>query len=352
VKKLTPATDATNPAFFGQSVALDGDLVIVGAPGDALAETTAAGTVAGSAYLYSRNLGGSENWGLLRRFVASDPHTYDYFGAAVALQGTTVAIGAPGVDTTDVAEAGAVYIYRQNSGGTNSYAEVKKLTASDPTTYADFGRSIAVLDADRILVGAPLVNTAYLYTKDSNGLTDNYAELKKITSTDTRPSDNFGAAVALTSTNLLIGAPGKGAAYIFAKDQGGVDNYGEVKKLTGSDASSFSGFGRTVALANTFALIGAYGATPSDLSGAGAAYVFEQNTGGADAWNEVSQYAASDAATGAYFGWSVSANNALAAIGAMHTTTGGLTESGASYIFNLTTNCIFGSGTFGGCSFG
>jgi hypothetical protein len=86
----------------------------------------------------------------------------------------------------------------------------------------------------------------------------------KITAGDAADIDSFGDAVALHGDYALVGAPdddsihlGRGAAYIFNRNQGGADNWGEVKKLTASDAENDDEFGGSVAIYDNYAVIGA-----------------------------------------------------------------------------------------------
>ncbi len=76
------------------------------------------------------------------------------------------------------------------------------------------------------------------------------------------------------------GGSGAGAAYVFQRDQGGADTWGEVKKLTASDAQAADSFGWRVAVGGDTAVVGAHGEDAGG-SAAGAAYVFERNEGGA-----------------------------------------------------------------------
>ncbi|MFL5803579.1 MAG: hypothetical protein ACJ8CR_17780, partial [Roseiflexaceae bacterium] len=86
-------------SHFGEAVAIDGDTVVVGSPDPV-----------GAAYIYQRNQGGPNNWGLVTRIRAHDPWWYGYFGFSVAISGDTTVVGAwgdPGVGGVDV---GAAYV--------------------------------------------------------------------------------------------------------------------------------------------------------------------------------------------------------------------------------------------------
>ena len=76
--------------LFASSVAIDGDYAVVGTPGD--------NNGRGSASIFARNQGGSNNWGLIVELVAADGETGDNFGRSVDIANDYVIIGAPGDD--------------------------------------------------------------------------------------------------------------------------------------------------------------------------------------------------------------------------------------------------------------
>ena len=107
-------------------------------------------------------------------------------------------------------------------------------------------------------------------------------EVKKLTASDAQADDQFGGSVAVSGDTAVVGAEyedgvgnSRGAAYVFERDQGGADNWGEVTKLTASDAQADDQFGWSVAVSGDTAVVGAY---QEDAGGsqAGAAYVFQQ----------------------------------------------------------------------------
>ncbi len=123
---------------------------------------------------------------------------------------------------------------------------------------------------------------------------------------DGQANDEFGISVAISGDTALVGAneedggPGDpaslvGAAYVFGRNQGGMNNWGEVAKLTASDAQAGDQFGNSVAISGDTALV-------TRLTGGGAAYVFDRNQGGINNWGEVKKLTASDAQAGDQFG--------------------------------------------------
>ncbi len=136
-------------------------------------------------------------------------------------------------------------------------------------------------------------------------------EAAKLTASDAAASDKFGWSVAINGDTALVGAQyndsggsNSGSAYIFQRDQGGADNWGQVKKLTASDAAGGDRFGSAVALDGDTALVGAE-MDADNGDDYGSVYIFERNQGGTDNWGEVKEIHASDGAAHDQFGASV-----------------------------------------------
>ena len=105
--------------------------------------------------------------------------------------------------------------------------------------------------------------------------------MKKLTASDAEAEDHFGFSVAVSGDAAVVGAiledslgPNGGAAYVFQRDQGGAGNWGEVKKLTASDARDGDYFGGSVAVSGDTAVVGAR-FEDAAATNAGAAYVFD-----------------------------------------------------------------------------
>src|SRR6202011_1058308 len=123
-----------------------------------------------------------------------------------------------------------------------------------------------------------------------------FSQVTELTATDTASGDQFAYSIKISGDTAVVGAYQKnsstGAAYIFERNQGGAENWGQVKELTASDAVQGDQFGSQVTIdADTVAI----GASLKNSS-TGAAYIFERNQGGAENWGQVKQLTASDAA--------------------------------------------------------
>jgi hypothetical protein len=287
VKRLT-ALDADAGDQFAHNVAVNGDVAVVGAPFD----DAAAGN-AGAIYIFERDAGGADNWGEVKKIIASDAGTFEEFGYSVAVSGDTAIAGAPASHGGE--HAGAAYVFERNQGGANNWGEVKKLTASDAAEQDQFGYSVA-LSGDTALVAARLedaggadAGAAYVFERNQGGA-NNWGEVKKLTASDAQAGDQFGWSIAVSGDTAVVGAAlyrqgiWAGAAYVFDRNEGGLDNWGQVEQLTASDASSLDSFGYSVALGGDTAFVGAPG---SQQIAGGAVYAFERDQGGANNWGEV-----------------------------------------------------------------
>ena len=325
VKKLV-APERKDGDEFGYSVAISGDTAIVAEFGDSPLFAFAAG----SAHIYQRNQGGADNWGKLVTLIAAENGHGDIFGFSVAISGDTAVVGAP--------NGAAAYVFQRDEGGADNWGEVKTLIASG--TGGQFGRSVAVSD-DTVVVGAiseaANAGAAYIFQRDEGGA-DNWGEVKRITASDAEATDQFGGTAAISGDTAVVGAHAEdaagssaGAAYVFQRNVGGTDNWGEVKKLTASDAQAGDFFGISVAISGETGVVGAFAEDAGGAS-AGAAYVFQRDQGGTDNWGEVVKLSASDAEAGDGFGRRLAFSGNTAVVGAPGEGTGG-ENAGAAYAF-------------------
>ena len=208
-----------------------------------------------------------------------------------------------------------------------------------------FGWSVAV-SGDTAVAGARydqalLLNAgaAFVFERDQGGA-DNWGEVMKLTASDAQAHDELGYSVAISGDTVVVGAFGKdsggtraGAAYVFDRNEGGADNWGEVTKLTASDAQAGDQFGASVTVSGDTAVVGA-NHEDAGASDAGAAYVFDRNEGGAGTWGELSKLTASNAASSDWFGFSAGVSGGTAVLGAPQTE-GQDDTLGTVYIFEI-----------------
>ncbi|MFZ0544068.1 MAG: FG-GAP repeat protein [Candidatus Promineifilaceae bacterium] len=356
VTRLTPDTIDSN-RYFGYPVAIGGNTIVVGAGNE-----DSGPDGAGAAYVFERDQGGSNNWGQVKKLTASDPGFNDFFGDSLAISDDIIVVGAYSEDGgagDPMLAAGAAYIYERNQGGANNWGEVIKLTASDAQEYDLFGTWVAIED-DTLLVGAPgedggsgdplsWAGAAYIFERNQGGA-NNWGEVVKLTASDAQDDDNFGVPVVISGDTVFVGAsfedggsgdpePDAGAVYIYERDQGGANNWGEVVKLTASDAQSEDYFGTSMAISNDTLFVGApgeSGGTGDPLPVSGVVYAFDRDQGGAGNWGEIGKLTASDIQADDAFGISVAISGGTLLVGAAGEDGGPgdpLPDAGAAYVF-------------------
>ena len=255
---------------FGRGVAISGDAVVVGAPGD---DSTAIG--AGVAYVFRDN---GFDWVEEALLLASDGEARDEFGRTVAISGNVIVVAAVGADAGG-AGSGAASVYRDDG---MRWVEEQKLVASDAVSEHYFGQSVSV-SGDVIVVGAngdanagALSGAAYVYR--FNGTS--WIEEQKLVASDAAGDDRFGGAVSLSASGdtIAIGAIGNrhaglysGATYLYRFDGA---QWVEDEKLVAVDAAEARFFGSAVAAADDTTLVGATGDVPAG-GASGSVYVFD-----------------------------------------------------------------------------
>jgi hypothetical protein len=350
VKKLV-APGAAAGDFFGSAVAIGADVVLVGAPGD-----DGAGDAAGAVHVFARDEGGPGNWGFVLEITAGDAAPQSAFGSAIAIGGASGAefaiIGAPEDDALGV-NAGAAYVVARNKGGAGAWGEVTKITAQGATGTEFFGASVAV-DGDRALIGATLedfIGAAYLHERNLGG-PDAWGFTARLDPAIPAFLGSFGATVSIDGDAAVVGAPGtqfcctaEGAAHVFARDEGGPDNWGEVVRLVGVTPRNDQ-FGISVLVRGGLALVGAQ---LEDLCGldAGALLLFARDNPSADEWGDSGLVSAFDASAQASFGGALAEDGGLLLVGAPGNTSG--TVPGAAYLIDVSA-VMLGSAALADCN--
>ncbi len=204
--KLTPADGATGPAF-GQSVAISGSTVVVGATGTATAGQNNTGL--GAAYVFTEPGTAWANITQTGKLSASDGTASDNFGQSVAISGSTILVGAQEATIGTNAGQGAAYVFTEPGTTWASETQTAKLTASDGTAGSLFGSSVSI-SGSTALVGAWGANgskgSAYEFTA-TGGVWSNMTQTAELTASDGVAGDNFGFAVAISGNTAVVGAP-------------------------------------------------------------------------------------------------------------------------------------------------
>ncbi|HEX9755042.1 MAG TPA: choice-of-anchor B family protein [Gemmatimonadales bacterium] len=256
---------------FGAAVAIKAGTLLVGAPGRDSAR--------GAAYAYRRSPQGA--WGEAVK-VVSGALANDRLGTAVAVAGSRALIGAPGRvplggfgGSRPELKPGASSIYRVDAAGT--WGEEAKLVPGAEQVLA-YGFAVNLTDSEA-LVSAPLAGNAagaiYRFRPGPSGWTP----AGKLQSQAPTPNTAFGFSIARTADALLIGAPvaanATGEVHVFLRN--GAD-WVPRQKLTGKSEGLGVMFGAAVAVQGDVAVIG--GPMAQFFEGAGFVYTRDPGTGG------------------------------------------------------------------------
>lgn len=216
--KLTESPAPAGGSFFGRSVSLYEDSAVVGNSSGAAMQSP------GVAYVFRTD---GTSWALEATLAPSDPVALDHFGAAVAIDGDYLVVGAPGATSGGRAEVGAAYVFERVGA---MWQQQRRLEPSDTHSVNEFGDAVAIR-GDYLVVGDPVqhqpvagTGAAYVYRRNGT----NWALMPpRIVPSDAGTSfydmfAYFGRAVAVGPSGVLVGAPGntdtereQGAAYFY-----------------------------------------------------------------------------------------------------------------------------------------
>jgi hypothetical protein len=282
--KIT-ASDGAADHLFGSAVAVDGDRILIGAPGNGVVPD-----FPGSAYLFDRD-NDTGIWSEIAVLSPSDGNSSDMFGYAVDLCGDDLIIGAIS-HKGDRVSSGAAYIFKREAD--NTWKEVTKLYPLDGGNRDRYGWALAI-EKNTAVVGAfwndaqgEKSGAVYVYQRNGNGL---WTEQTKLVGADINAGDYFGNAVTILNGTIFIGAQnfnnsdawrddGTGAVYVFKKDATG--QWMQKAKLIANDVASGDKFGHSLSAYDDKVVIG----SPSNNHGAGigALYIFNRNN--EDIWTQ------------------------------------------------------------------
>ncbi|MBL8804096.1 MAG: hypothetical protein JNN27_18980 [Planctomycetes bacterium] len=396
---------------FGLSLAISGDTVVVGArmeDGGAVGVngdgTSNAADGSGAAYVFVRS---GTTWSQQAYLKASNTGASDGFGAAVAIAGDTVVVGALSEDSAATGVngdqssnaagfAGAAYVFVRSG---TTWTQQAYLKASNTDLGDLFGRSVAVW-GDTLVVGADSEDSAatgvngdsssnaasnagaaYIFVRSGT----NWTQQAYVKASNAEAFDRFGSSVAISGETVVVGARNEdsaaagvdgdqssnalsaaGAAYVFVR--GGI-TWTQQAYLKASNTGDFDSFAESVAVWGDTVVVGAQGEdsaatgvggdpNSNAASQAGAAYVFARS---GSTWTHAAYLKASNTEASDNFGLSVAVWGGTVVIGACREdsaatgvngdpSSNAASSSGAVYIFTLPNSvayCMSGTSTNG-----
>jgi FG-GAP repeat len=249
------ASDGTASDNFGAAVAVSGKVVVVGA----LDATVGGNPDEGAAYVFVKHGDGWSNMTQVAKLTPSVGFPYQYFGESVAMSGNTIVVGP--------------YIFEKPEGGWKDMNETVALNRCEGAVA---------------IAGNTLVCGTDVFLRPKGGWVADQEPVATLSEADPLKGDDFGGPVAISGNTIVVGADavgiaGIGAAYVFVKPAGGWTNMTETAKLTASDGAGGDWFASSLAINGSFVVVGA----PYHES-EGAAYVFVEPSGG---WTDMTQTA-------------------------------------------------------------
>lgn len=296
VQKLV-ASDRETENRFGHIIAIQGNYAAIGVFKQDY-DATGSNFLDDAGAVYVFELDDNGNWEEVQKIVPSDRGAFDYFGRyGVSIDGDVLVVGAYSEDedvagANTISSAGSAYIFERD--GTGTWNEVQKLVASDREQGEWFGKSVAI-QGSTIVVGAEQeyetnntsaqYGAAYIFEEDNNGT---WNEVQKIVPSYLQPFSKFGQSVSIDGNHAIVGAYrvdigsaiGGGAAFMFEKNGSGTWN--QIASMYDADANNADYFGYDVAIKGDFAIVGAYQEDEDEagmmtLGEAGSAYIFDIN---------------------------------------------------------------------------
>jgi hypothetical protein len=286
------ATRGQTDEFFGESVAISGNTVIIGAPGRRVAGHAGQGAVDVFAIPASRSARPTQ----VAQLTAPDGKANDALGIAVAVSGQTVIAGAD-LHRVGTVEQGAAYIFVKPASGWRHARAAAQLTAEQGQAHELFGRSVAIWH-DTVLVGAPdhdgvaadhggvaaEEGAAYVFVKPASGWAGSLTQTAQLAASDPGKGDQFAGALAISGATIAVGAPGhatgksgeQGAGYVFAEPPTGWENATETDELIAKDGKEGDKLGLSVALSQATILLSAPNHEVNKTRAQGAVYSFRR----------------------------------------------------------------------------
>ncbi len=324
--KIT-ASDGAPSDYFGGSVSISGDYVIIGAANDDIGSNSNQG----SAYIFHRS---GTTWTQQVKISADDGDALDFFSHSVSISGDYAVAGANG-DDDNGSSSGSAYIFHR-SGST--WTQQAKITADDGLDGDSFGHSVSI-SGDYTIIGAYKdevggnsgQGSAYVFHR--SGTT--WTQQAHITADDGAGGDSFGYSVSISGDYAIIGAQSdevggnssQGSAYVFHRSG---TSWSQQAKITADDGSASDNFGNCVSISGDYLIVGAVADDVGSNNNQGSAYIFHRS---GTTWTQQTHITADGGAASNNFGTSVSISGDYAIIGVQSDEVGGNVAQGSAYIY-------------------
>lgn len=242
--------------------------------------------------IYKKDNGGVDNWGFAQAITKEAE-----FGLEIELKDSLVIVGNR-TSNVNGNNSGQVHIYRITDSLTAPLQEIKVLTPCTPAIDDYFGNDVAI-QGDQVLVGAVFVDFNAGTTTDGRALffdrneggADNWGEVLVVEDSPSEPFGQFGSTIDTYGDLMITSSPNddnsqafsSGSAYLYHRDQDGLNNWGEVKRFVSPNPVTGIAFGKQVKLFENIAVI-------SDNNNI---YIYHEDEGGIGNWGLIQTIAQS-----------------------------------------------------------
>jgi hypothetical protein len=302
---------------FGNSVAIDGDIAVVGAP----RILVGGGGIPGVVYVFRRSGG---VWTQQQRIVGE----LASFGISVAISGDTIVVGSP-------SNIGQAVVYRLNG---STWTEEARVIGPEGTPGDEFGHSVAI-DGDTIVVSAWADNTdagndtgsATVFSRSGTMWT----QQAFLTASDPHVEDFFGSSVAISGNTIAVGAYNadsprvlnSGAVYVYQRSGA---TWSETTKLVATDAHGGDKLGSSISMSGNNIVAGANFYDLPNRQDTGAAYIFQRNN---NVWAQSGVQFTDNGAASDIYGSGVAISDNTIITGAPQFDKDGAQNSGVAYAY-------------------
>ncbi len=312
--------------FFGTSMAMEGNNLVIGAPG-------AYGAVSGSgaAFLFDFSTGTAV---FQSRIQPASGTPDDKFGYAVAIDASNVFVGSPGRKVGNEMYAGAVFVF--NLSGPTQVAE---LNMAEPK-FAQFGSCLSV-SGNQLAVSAPYITNpnstfglTFIFLKPGPEWADGNEDFTFAPPPGVDGYGLYGASLSLVEDHLVIGGISGDKVDLIKRGAGGWGSSTVLTTFTGNASGYQPQYGFALAFSTTDLLIGDLNRNEPGLS-AGVVFTYQRSGPEWDSYSILNLLRApSINASGDEFGRSVDIKGNYAVVGAPYDDTNN-SNSGAAYVFQF-----------------
>ncbi len=280
VQKLT-INESRNTAWYGDSVALDGDYLLL-----------ATGQVP-KIYVFHRSSDTTPSWTQQQQVKTIGGAQGDQFGYSVSATSDRIVVGAPYQDKDGNMDQGAAFVFLK-SPTTNQWSQEQALFAFDGAAGDHFGSSVAMnANGNKIAIGAPDVDArrgpgqgaAYIFVRSLTS--PPWSEEQKLVGSATEAGDHFGSSISMNNEpsvneRVIVGVPmddvgatvDQGSVYTFFYSAFDTPSWSEEQQLIADDGATRSHFGHSVSLNGDRVIVGAPDHRVGTNDAQGKAYVF------------------------------------------------------------------------------